>query len=648
MRIRMLLAVSIALVFAAGAWAQSAQVLVPGTWAQSAQVFVPQTDGWRVQLGDDPAWASPSFDDSSWTPTGLDFASIPRQLLAGRSRWYRKRIHLPDEPGAMQILVACYDGSYEVYVDGRRVSPAIQPSLRWQSAVTRIFPIGAETGQGGRDVEVAIRSHLYDGVYFFDYPPFVGVGNLAGAARYKLAADGVVLGSWIAALTVNGIVALAGLILLSLYLQQRGRREYLWLGLCVLFSGLSNLIISAQFYIPVSWNGFLGDPCEYWFFAAYIQFVYEFVDRRPHRAVRLYQWVLVAVPFLFSPLGWLGVKGTETYGWVENCVILPGILVPISLLVVWARRGNREAAVLIVPMLLANIGFLLVDFGVAISFAHPSWTGFPRLRLGLVTIDYVVAAQALFVLAIGLVIFQRFVRVSRDQVRTQAELEAARAVQQVLIPEELPSVQGFRIGSVYHPAQQVGGDFFQILPLAEGGLLAVVGDVSGKGMPAALTVALIVGTLRTLAETTSSPAQILAGLNRRLVGRSAGFTTCLAVRVLPGGQATMASAGHLNPYISSADTSPREIAQAVALPLGLSADAEYSDVPLTLEPGETLTFLSDGVVEARNAHGELFGFERARVVSARPADEIARTAESFGQEDDITVLTLTMLKAVPA
>jgi serine phosphatase RsbU (regulator of sigma subunit) len=161
-------------------------------------------------------------------------------------------------------------------------------------------------------------------------------------------------------------------------------------------------------------------------------------------------------------------------------------------------------------------------------------------------------------------------------------------------------------------------------------------------------VALIVGTLRTLAETTSSPAQILAGLNRRLVGRSAGFTTCLAVRVLPGGQATMASAGHLNPYISSADTSPREIAQAVALPLGLSADAEYSDVPLTLEPGETLTFLSDGVVEARNAHGELFGFERARVVSARPADEIARTAESFGQEDDITVLTLTMLKAVPA
>jgi len=648
MRIRILLAVSIALAFAAGAWAQSAQVLVPGAWPQSAQVFVPQTDGWRVQLGDDPAWASPSFDDSSWTLTGLNRASTPRWFLAGRSRWYRKRIHLPDQPGAMQILVTSYDGSYEVYVDGRRVSPAIQSSLRWQAAVTRIFPAGAENGQGGRDIEVAIRSHLHGGAYVGDFPPFVGVGNTAGAARYKLANDGSLLGSWIAALTVNGIVALAGLILLSLYLQQRGRREYLWLGLCVLFSGLSNLVISAQFYIPVSWNGFLGDPCEYWFFAAYVQFVYEFVGRRPHRAVRLYQWVLVAVPFLLSPLGWSGAIGAETYGWVENGIILPGILVPISMLVFWARRGNREAAVLIVPMLLANIGFLLVDIEVAYGFLHPFWTGFPRLHLGIVTIDYVPAAQALFVLAIGLVIFQRFVRVSRDQVKTQAELEAARAVQQVLIPEALPFVKGFRIGSVYHPAQQVGGDFFQILPLAGGGLLAVVGDVSGKGMPAALTVALIVGTLRTLAETTSSPAEILAGLNRRLVGRSAGFTTCLAVRMLPGGLGVMASAGHLNPYISSADTSPREIAQAVALPLGLSADAHYSDVPLALEPGETLTFLSDGVVEARNVHGELFGFERARVVSAKPADEIARTAESFGQEDDITVVTLTMLEAVPA
>jgi hypothetical protein len=636
MRIRILLAVSIALVFAAC------------SWAQSAWVFVPQNDGWRVQLGDDPAWASPSFDDSSWTLSSLDNGSLPRWLLAGHSRWYRKRIHLPDQSGPMQIVVTTWDGSYEVYVDGRRIGPTIQSSLHWRAEVTRIFPAGAETGRGGRDVEVAIRSHLYTGVYFIDNPPFVGIGNPYGAALFRAALEGQRLGLQIADLTVNGTLSLAGLILLTLYLQQRGRREYLWLGLCVFFSGLSDLIVYAQYYVPVSWNGFLGDPCEYWFFATYIQFVYEFVGRRPHRTVRLYQWALVAVPFLYSPLGWSGAIDAGNFVWLQNGMVLPGILVPIFMLVHWARRGNREAALLIGPMLLANISSFLPNIAVAYAYLHPSWPGYPSLRLGLVVIDYIPVGQALFLLAIGLVIFHRFVRVSREQAITQAELEAARAVQQVLIPEALPSVQGFRIGSVYHPAQQVGGDFFQILPLAEGGLLAVVGDVSGKGMPAALTVALIVGTLRTLAETTSSPVQILAGLNRRLVGRSAGFTTCLAVRVLPGGQGVMASAGHLNPYISSAGTSPREIEQAAGLPLGISSDADYSEVPLALEPGETLTFLSDGVVEARNRNGELFGFERARLVSTQPAEEIARTAESFGQEDDITVVTLTVLEAAPA
>jgi hypothetical protein len=616
--------------------------------AQSARFFVPEIDGWRVHAGDDPAWASPAFNDSSWTATNLGRANTVRDLTTGHARWFRKRIHLPEQPGPLDFLISSYDGSYEIYVDGRRITPAITSPFRWVNLVTRIYPLRAETDPGGRDVEVAIRSHLYNQCYFFPYPPNAGFGNPEGVAGYKVAVDGQVLGNWIAALSINSVMVLAGIILFSLFLQQRHHREYLWLGLTVLFSGLSNLIISAQFYIPVSWNGFLGDPCEYWFFAAYTEFVYSFVGRKPPFAVRAYQWFLIAVPFINSPLGWSGLIDVTIYNWVENCIILPGILVPLSLLVVLARRGNREAAVLIAPMLLANFGFILVDFEVAFRYIHPAWLGFPRLHLGMLTVDYVDLAQALFLLAIGLVIFLRFVRVSRDQVRTNAELEAARAVQHVLIPQTLPAVPGFKVDSVYHPAQQVGGDFFQILPLAEGGLLTMVGDVAGKGMPAALTVALIVGTLRTLAEITSSPAEILAGLNRRLVGRSEGFTTCLVVRVLAGGQGTMASAGHLNPYISSAEQAPHELVPAAGLPLGLSQDAEYTNVPLRLEPGETLTFLSDGVVEARNADGELFGFDRTRIVSARPADEIARAAENFGQEDDITVVTLTVLGAATA
>jgi phosphoserine phosphatase RsbU/P len=618
------------------------------TQAQSTQFLVPQNDGWRLHLGDDPAWADPAFDDSTWTPVSLNLAADRDDLIAGRSRWFRKRIHLPADPEAINLIVTNYDGSYEVYADGSRIGPPIQSSLRWINGVTRIFPLRASGDPAGHDVEIAIRSHLYDQVYFFPYPPAIVIGNPAGATLFKAAADGQRFGAHIASLTVNLIMVLAGLILLSLYFQQRGRREYLWLGLCVLFNGLSTAILFAQYFIPVSWNGFLGDPCEYWFFAAFIQFIYVFAGHKPHRAARAYQWFLVAVPFVFSPLGWTGALNVTVYGWLESIVVLPGILVPILLLITWARRGNREATVLILPMILANSGYIIGDAETTLRYLHPSYQGIPRIHFDLLTIRDVDVTQTLFLLAIGLVIFLRFVRVSQEQVRTQAELESARAIQQVLIPAELPAVRGFRIESVYHPAQQVGGDFFQILPLGEGGVLAVVGDVAGKGMPAALTVALIVGTFRTLAEITTRPAEILAGLNRRLVGRSAGFTTCLAVRVLASGESTLASAGHLNPYLSSARNHPMEITPTAGLPLGLSDDTEYEEVPFSLAAGETLTFLSDGVVEARNAQGELFGFERARAVSSQPADEIARTAESFGQEDDITVVTLTVLEALPA
>jgi serine phosphatase RsbU (regulator of sigma subunit) len=165
----------------------------------------------------------------------------------------------------------------------------------------------------------------------------------------------------------------------------------------------------------------------------------------------------------------------------------------------------------------------------------------------------------------------------------------------------------------------------------------VLGDVSGKGLPAAMNVALLVGTLRTLAETTTDPAEILTGLNRRLLGRSKGFTTAVAVRVAPGGEADLAIAGHLNPYLNG-----RELLLEAALPLGLTAEAAYENAALALALDDTLTLLTDGVLEARDVKtGELFGFDRTLAISAQPAAEIAATAQRFGQDDDIAVLTLT-------
>jgi serine phosphatase RsbU (regulator of sigma subunit) len=205
----------------------------------------------------------------------------------------------------------------------------------------------------------------------------------------------------------------------------------------------------------------------------------------------------------------------------------------------------------------------------------------------------------------------------------------------------IPAVSGFRVESAYKPAGEVGGDFFQILPTADAGLLVVIGDVSGKGIPAAMTVALIVGTVRTLAGYTRKPAEILTALNELMLARSrGGFTTCLVLRAESNGSITGANAGHLPPYRNG-----EEIHIENGLPLGLVADAEYAETELHLEPEEMLTLLSDGVVEARNHAGELFGFERTQTISRQSAETIALAAQAFGHDDDITVVTLTLLPA---
>jgi serine phosphatase RsbU (regulator of sigma subunit) len=206
----------------------------------------------------------------------------------------------------------------------------------------------------------------------------------------------------------------------------------------------------------------------------------------------------------------------------------------------------------------------------------------------------------------------------------------------VLVPDEIPAIPGFQIQSVYKPAGQVGGDFFQIIPLRDGSLLAAIGDVSGKGIPAAMTVSLLVGTLRTLAHYTRGPGEILAAMNQRMLARTnGGFTTCLVLRVDPEGDVIVANAGHLAPYCNGL-----ELNIEGGLPLGLSAHSNYPETTFSLNASEQLTLLTDGVVEARGKGGELFGFARTQAISGEDAEKIALAAQKFGQDDDITVLTL--------
>jgi len=164
----------------------------------------------------------------------------------------------------------------------------------------------------------------------------------------------------------------------------------------------------------------------------------------------------------------------------------------------------------------------------------------------------------------------------------------------------------------------------------------VIGDVSGKGMPAAMTVSLLVGTVRTLAHYTASPGEILAAMNQRMLARSGGgFTTCLVLRADADGTLTVANAGHVAPYLNG-----KELRLDNGMPLGLVAEAVYVESTFKFWHGQQLTLMTDGVVEARDKSGALMGFERAAEMSTEPAKVIAEAAQEFGQDDDITVLTL--------
>jgi sigma-B regulation protein RsbU (phosphoserine phosphatase) len=189
----------------------------------------------------------------------------------------------------------------------------------------------------------------------------------------------------------------------------------------------------------------------------------------------------------------------------------------------------------------------------------------------------------------------------------------------------------------------VGGDFFQVIPRADGSLLIVVGDVSGKGIAAAMLVAVLVGAIRTRADETVDPAAILDTLNDRLLGRAGGhFATCVVAHLRPGGAMLIANAGHLPPYRNGA-----AVDLPGSMPLGILPGMQYDVHTIQLGSADHLTFLTDGVLEARNSSGQLLGFEQTAQLSSLPPEAIARAAMQHGQEDDITVVSARVRAPAP-
>ncbi|HUA99165.1 MAG TPA: PP2C family protein-serine/threonine phosphatase [Terracidiphilus sp.] len=233
---------------------------------------------------------------------------------------------------------------------------------------------------------------------------------------------------------------------------------------------------------------------------------------------------------------------------------------------------------------------------------------------------------------------RRRTRLEVEKAALESELAAAREIQRLMVPEELPPAAGYTIESIYRPAAQVGGDFFQVIPLGGGQTLIVIGDASGKGLSAAMIVAMLIGMLHTIRTISQDPAQILTELNSRLFERKhGGFVTCLAVRLSPSGRVVLANAGHLPPWFNGS-----EISFPGSIPLSLLASVAPEQIILEMRRGDRLSLVTDGLVEARDSQGTLFGFERTELLMRQGASPLAlaEAALHHGQDDDLTAISI--------
>ncbi len=261
------------------------------------------------------------------------------------------------------------------------------------------------------------------------------------------------------------------------------------------------------------------------------------------------------------------------------------------------------------------------------------------------------AAQAAPALRVGQLVRQQEAE-ARTRQRFEQELEVARLIQQNFLPKQLPELAGWQVAAYYRPAREVGGDFYDVIPLPDGNVGFVIGDVTDKGVPAALVMAATRSVLRASAQRLVDPGEVLERVNEHLCPDMPEkmFVTCLYGVLDPAsGHFRFANAGHDLPYVKTAEGSVE--LRARGMPLGLMPGMPYEEKEMVLQPGDSLLLHSDGVVEAHDPQRVMFGFPRLKeAVAQYPgggelidrvlADLQAHTGPDAEQEDDITMVTL--------
>ena len=633
---------------------------------------IPLDGTWKFQPGDSPwvngapLWAQPGYDDSHWAAMDLmpDTGSVdlhqgPPGFVTGWTRkgypelsgfaWYRLRVRVtnPGQPLWLKMPTE-FDDAYELYANGQWIGHfgEFRPNgvtLYDEKPLSFALPAPAPDGE----IELALRFYLSSDTHLTNLdaggmhePPMLGLATTVWLMQAS-EKDGILhffFGKFLEALIYLLVAPLA----LWAWLYSRRERAWLWLFLIIAIEiayDAAILLSNESMLISTGTSTFWLVALGAFLLPLRVMFWWEWFGLRKRRWIPRTAWLLSAAYFLndfcaLSPSMGLNFLPHSTLHWFYagyTWCRVGGALLLVVILVEGFRRDRTEALLAALPICLYLFnGF---SFYLLTTFQIPNT--FFLFGMG---IDVGSTVYILMILVIGVLALRRFVRTQvREGVIRKAialDLEQAQQLQQkVLVPETVASTY-FTVEAEYRPAQKVGGDFFQTLTRPDGTLLVVIGDVSGKGVAASMLVAVLVGAIRNQAEYSFEPEAMLATLNRRLMGRSGGhFATCLAAEIHPDGVMRIANAGHLPPYLNG-----KEIDTEGSLPLGMMDETQYTAQNFTLQPGDRLTLMTDGVVEATNAEKQIFGFERAREISREGAAAIATQAQTFGQEDDITVV----------
>lgn len=653
------------------------------------QAIVPLNGPWKFQIGDSPIdpvthnrmWADPGFDDSRWETVDLSpvpgqsdpFDGDPRWVKGWQARghadytgwaWYRLQIRVA-APALERLAIdgpRVADDAWQLFANGQLLGSFGEFDRRgnvskiyWARPRMLLLPNDVGTtsvsGTNVMTVTLAFRTWLasYDhmgpgGIGGLHYAPLLVAGGAIRAQSHLDWEQRLISQNY----AVEGaIFLLLAIVAASLTLFDPSDKVYLWVAGVLLFTGLGNeidtltnvstwfdtrftVIVHYQLVTPLLLGGWL---MVWW---------HWFRLQRPAWAPR----VIGGLTLAYTVLGLLVARFMLNYAQISPRI--------------WGELNRLDFAF----RLVFELFFFLVMLAGIRKEGKDGWLALPAvaaMALGLFPDEIVRAlgilggsyawhpfgmmiffsdlANIVLVAILGLLMLRRLLLSMKRQRQTALDVKQAQEVQQVILPQARTTLKGLQIECEYRPAREVGGDFFQIIPNEmDGSVLIVAGDVTGKGLKAGMLVALLVGAIRSTVEMTSEPLPILQALNRRLLGRGDAHATCLTLWIEADGSATLANAGHMVPYLNG-----EPMAMEGSLPLGMTEGAEFTVLHFRLHEHDRLVLMSDGIVEATDANGKLFGFERVcellRTVKS-PA-EIATTAQRFGQKDDISVISVT-------